>query len=124
MQNEIPYISMDIIKVPGFLSAFRVMIFVLCLISFKVNRRLTWGRWFSVLFYLGAVFVASRFFFRLVGFGPGKDESTVYNAAPFSTTMIVAHYVAFLAPIVLIIIQFGLDFPLRKAAARMKAEDS
>jgi hypothetical protein len=38
--------------------------------------------------------------------------------------MIVAHYVAFLAPIVLIIIQFGLDFPLREAAARMKAEDS
>jgi hypothetical protein len=124
MQKEIPFSSSDLLKVPGFLSAFGVMIFVLCLISFKVNRRLTWGRWLSVLFYLGAVFVASRFFFRLVGFGPDKDESTVYNAAPFSTTMIVAHYVAFFAPIVLIIIQFGLDFPLRKAAARMKAEDS
>ena len=123
MQNEIPYSSMDILKVPGFLSVFGVMIYALCLISFKVNRRLTWGRWSSLPFYLGATFVASSFFFRLVGFGPGKADSTVYNAAPFSTTMIVAHYLAFWVPIVLVILQLGLDFPLRKAAARMKAED-
>jgi hypothetical protein len=123
MQSEIPYSSMDIIKVPGFLSVFGVMIYVLCLISFKVNRRLTWGRWSSLPLFLGAAFVASSFFFRLIGFGPGKADSTVYNAAPFSNIMIVAHYVAFLGPLLLAVGQLALDFPLRKAAARIKAED-
>jgi hypothetical protein len=95
----------------------------LCLISFKVNRKLTWGRWISIPFYLVGLIVASKDFFKLIGFGPGAEVSTVYNQVPFSRLMIVSHWLAFFIPILLIAFQLGIDGTLRKNAKRIAAED-
>lgn len=123
MNQEIPNSSVDLLRVPIFLCGFGLMVFILCLISFKVNRKLTWGRWISMPFYVGALFVASGFFFILIGVGPGAADSAVSNAVPFSRLMIVSHWLAFFIPILLIAFQLGIDGTLRKNAKRIAAED-
>ena len=123
MNQEIPNSSVDLLRVPIFLCGFGLMIFILFLISFKVNRKLTWGRWISIPFYLVGLIVASKDFFKLIGFGPGAEVSTVYNQVPFSRLMIVSHWLAFFIPILLIAFQLGIDGTLRKNAKRIAAED-
>lgn len=123
MNQEIPNSSVDLLRVPLFLCGFGLMIFILCLISFKVNRKLPWGRWISLPFYIGGLFVASGYFFKLIGVGPGAADSAVYNAAPFTRLMIVSHWLAFFIPVLLIAFQVGIDGKLRKNARRIAAED-
>jgi hypothetical protein len=123
MNQDIPKSSIEILGTPLILCGFGLMIFVLCLISFKVNRKLPWGRWISIPFYIGGLVVASGYFFKLIGFGPGAEVATVYNAAGFNRLQLVSHWLAFFIPVLLIAFQVGIDGKLRKNARRIAAED-